>query len=47
MSFIETLGINFALQAIHAAIKNPAHAAALKSRFIEIRDAINALYPGE
>lgn len=47
MSFLETLGINFALQAVHAAIKNPAHAATLKDSLLQVRDAINALYPGE
>lgn len=46
-SLYETLILNFGLNIIKSLVKNPAHAAGLKSHLIEIRDGINALYPGE
>ena len=35
-----------AIALIKMAVKNPEHAAALKTELINLRDAINAAYPG-
>lgn len=43
---IEELIINMVLAVLRTAIKNPAKAEALKTALLEVRDGINALYPG-
>ena len=47
MNIFETLAISVILAAIKEAVKNPERAATLKRALIKVRDAINALYPGE
>jgi hypothetical protein len=42
----EEMIIQFVLAVVHGAIKNPAKAAKLQTDLIEVRDAINSLYPG-
>jgi len=44
---MEALILELAFTIIKGIIKNPAHAATLKTQLLEIRDAINAAYPGE
>lgn len=44
---MESLIISLALTVIRSVIKNPAKRARLKSVLLNIRDAINAAYPGE
>ena len=47
MSIWENLGISLILASIKEAVKNPEKALSLQKALIKIRDAINALYPGE
>lgn len=43
---IEELIINMVLAVLRSAVKNPKKAEELKTALLEIRDSINALYPG-
>ena len=42
-----SFSINSGIGAIHQALRNPQYAANLKEALLELRDAINASYPGE
>lgn len=43
---IEDFVIHMVLAVILKAVKNPAHAASLKTALLNVRDEINTLYPG-
>jgi len=40
-----SLAVNVIMSAISAAVKNPQKRAELKDKLLEVRDAINQLYP--
>jgi hypothetical protein len=42
----EEMVIHVVLAIVRGSIKNPVRAAALQTLLIEVRDAINSLYPG-
>jgi hypothetical protein len=44
LSFIEQELVNFALAIILSTIKNPAHAAALRTQLLTVADAIDGAY---
>jgi hypothetical protein len=41
------LGLGFVLAAITEAVKNPQKKLSLKEKLLDLRNQINALYPGE
>jgi hypothetical protein len=47
MDYFLSMAISIILFTIKQAVKNPAHAAELKSALIKVRNQINFLYPEE
>ena len=47
MDYFLSMAIAIILSAIKLAVKNPQHAAELKSALLKVRDQINFLYPEE
>jgi hypothetical protein len=45
VSYWESFLIHGALGIVRSLVKNPAHAAMLKALLLEVRDAINEVYP--
>ena len=43
----EKIILSLAFEAIKETIKNPKHAEEFKKQLLDIRDAINGLYPGD